>query len=250
MKRKVVMALVLIMLFLVACSVDEQGNSTQQQQMLTKTLQGMPTERKTVAIVFDRMYSLPELERLLENSNLKLEAWRYYSAGISGTMTFETTGLSNKILEGKTWMLNTSIDRSAYEKEIIQSEFANVTQSIFIASTELQDLGRSLINNVKQRKIFTNTLQNDKGIVYAIVVSGEIENIEEVAKRAGYEGLLDYEAFQNVYGRAIIPYPVFMDAIMENDFKAPYTYTSSIELFNAVSKLIKEEYGIQLGGEY
>ena len=245
MKRKVVTILILITVLLVACSPNKQAKP-QQQQLLTKTLQGTPTEVKTVAIVFNRLYSLPELERLLENSNLELEAWRYYSGGISGTMTFETTGLSNKVLEGKTWMLNTSIDRSAYEKEIIQSEFNNVTQSMFNASTELQDLGQSLIDNIIQRKTFSNTLQNEKGIIYAMVVSGEIIEIEEIAKQAGYEGLLDYKAVQDLGGRALIPYPDFMASILEHDFAQPEITTSGLDLFDRVKQTVKEEYGIQL----
>ena len=246
MKKKVVMIFILIIVLLVSCLPDKHSNPKQQQQLLTKTLQGTPTEVKTVAIVFNRLYSLPELEGLLENSNLELEAWRYYSGGISGTMTFETTGLSNKVLEGKTWMLNTSIDRSAYEKEIIQSEFSNVTQSMFNASTELQDLGQSLIDNIIQRKTFLNTLQNEKGIIYAVVVSGEIIEIEEIAKQAGYEGLLDYKAVQDLGGRALIPYPDFMASILEHDFAQPEITTSGLDLFDRVKQTVKEEYGIQL----
>jgi len=223
----------ILIISLAACSLDSRTVDD-------KKILGPENEIRTIALVFKRFYGISELEKLLTGSGSSLIGLSFYSGTISASIRFESKDLKTQITEYKDYRNSIGPEQKKHIIDLIIREFAKISKKDFDASQDLQETAKYLLFDIKKAEEFSKASQEQKAMIYIVILKGKIADLNNLAQNSDYEGVVDFKALREKYGPEvkIIPRAKFIEDVYERDFSDSNFQMDSETIYQRIREII------------
>jgi hypothetical protein len=160
-------------------------------------LTGRDRDRRSIGLVLNRAYALPELERAFAERHVRIFVIKTWVGGVGGTSRWaEPLPLPEALEEFRRNERKMIDGRLANEREriieLLRRHYPNgVSLDDYMHSPELQMFARAIVERAGERQARLAALNGTRPVIYAVGMVGEVHELRAIGTATNAEGFVD-----------------------------------------------------------